>query len=227
MPEKPVTSTPMNWKHVKALLAGGPIYIADMDGKRLISNGHFAFILDEGAQVDVTRAKEMPGFAARWKQWEGHPFSLENPGACYGEGETLSRSIGKIYVAERYFRCFAPEATWSYAGSQHLGTMPARVFLDNAMIGVVMPRHMGDRGTAIEPTDEDVFAPISSHENEWYLISQKALDEHIEAAERERERAEEAIEEAEGRLEAANEELRSLRGRRAAAKKARGESDAA
>ena len=201
----------MKWNHVKALIAGRPLYTCEMDGKRLISDGHFAFILPDDAGIDVARARDKRDLSALWKKWE--TFDLlppENPEACYGEDRTLSRRIGKVYVAERYFRCFEPAATWHVA--RPVNAQPVYVFLDGVVVGLVMPRRKDVPGIAVaELTDEQVFAPFACHENDWYLVSDKVLAERIEAAESERERAEEAIEEAEGRLEDANNELRSIR----------------
>lgn len=203
----------MNYEHLASTFGSGVAYAYRVDGERIVTNGHIAFIAPEDF---APKAKE---YKRLGELWEKHSKSTPAPiplGKCIGDGTSIQRKIGKEIVQERFVRCFGDDVTWTAAPAPDQTLLVHR---NGDLIGLVMPMKRETQvGTLwTKPaTDQQVFAPYACQENGWYLIDGPMMDLRIEDAEEALNQTIERRESLEDEETLCRSELKSLRAARAA-----------
>jgi len=195
----------VNYQHLEAVCKGATLRTAKYGDQRLLTEGHIAFALADEFTVGDT--KEFPKLADLWRKALAVEVKPAKIGMCFGEGRQIARSVGNVWIAERFIRCFGLFATWTL--------FDGMVAVHNGvLLGVVMPIKpvMGEPACG-DITDADVFGPWACEENGWYLVDAKAIRNLLEEAEDSLDTAQEKLNEAESEVAEAEREVDSLRDR--------------
>jgi hypothetical protein len=165
----------MNLDHLKAILATGHSASKSfvIDGKLVATNGHIAVVVPDDFDLEDKAFDKLEPVWRKALANESHPVELgevgkPNPKYWY-------RKIGPCMVNETFVRALGSECEWSVSAHDK----PLVVRSGGVVVAVVMPVRTTDLTSCVEPTDEDLFAPLACEANGFYLISNPEIKERI------------------------------------------------
>jgi hypothetical protein len=191
----------MNLDHIKAILATE--YLASkgliIDGKLVATNGHIAVVVPDDFELED---RAFDRLEATWRKGIGAATTKAEVADLRLGSDTWIRKIGPCFVNERFVRAFGPECEWHASAFDK----PLVVRLNGDIVGLVMPmRAQIMEPCSVEPTDEQLFAPIAGERNGFYLISDSEIKKRIASEQKELDEIEDRI----GELEEQADELRN------------------
>ena len=203
----------MNWKHIQSCMK--PSYTlssATVNGQQILTDGHVMFLFNgEFACPEIAeKRREYEPMAKLWVKLQSIPCNPASIGKCMLAIDKHIRQIGEIFIAERYYRCFGSEFTYTTGKPKDA----IAIHLNGKLIGAVMPMRV-DLASECKtlPSDEEVFAPYADAENNFYLVTAERLKEMLESANNKLGTAEYQLDEAQAEVDECQTEVNSLRKR--------------